>query len=338
VQVPVVDLPLVVAVRGPSKSGKTTLCVELVRTLEAGGVRTGWVKRTHHPLDLPAKASGRVWGAQPSAMLLRAPDRRQLTLPPGSDSAEDLIAAVSHHADVVLLETHRPEPYPAVLLDGSQPAEGEQVVAQWHGVGGGQDLEELATRIRSLLPHDLVAARAIRRAREFHGGRGCPGVVLGARLALAAADALGLALPDTGKRLLVVAETSRCALDALVAVTGCRPGRRTLRVDDQGKLAARFYDLAAPRAVRVAALPGLREKADAAFPALERFEAQRLAYALLPATELFSVRPWPFDLTESDLPGKPHARVECRVCGEEVSDGRHIEDETGFRCRSCAGR
>ncbi|GBD22864.1 Molybdopterin-guanine dinucleotide biosynthesis adapter protein [bacterium HR29] len=334
----VFDLPAVVAIRGASKSGKTSLCARLIPALERAGVRTVWVKRTHHPLDLPDKASGRIWEAAPSAMLLRAPDRRQLTLPPGTDEAADLAHSVAAYADLVLLETHRPEPVPTVLVGATPAAEGEDVLARWDGTSAASELEALVGHLRGLLPPDLTAARAIGVARAFHGGHGCPGIVLGARLALEGGRALGIALPDADKRLILVAETSRCALDAFVAVTGCRPGRRTLRIDDQGKLAARFYDLATRRAVRVAARPGLRAVASSAFPGVEPFEAQRAAYASLPAEELFLLQPWPFDLTEADLPGKPRGRVECRACGEEVTDGLHLEGETGPVCRGCAGR
>lgn len=333
----VIDLPAVVAIRGASKAGKTSLCAQLIPPLEQAGVRTAWVKRTHHRLDLPEKASGRIWDAAPSAMLVRAPDRRQLTLPPGTDGADDLARSVADYADLVLLETHRPEPFPTILIGDAFPAEGEDVLARWDSSATAAELEALAARLRRLLPADLTAARAMRTARAFHGGHGCPGVVLGARLALEGGRALGIPLPDAEKRLLVVAETSRCAFDAFVAVTGCRPGRRTLRIDDQGKLAARFYDLAERRALRVAARPGLRAVASAAFPHAEPFEAQRTAYALLPAEELFLWQPWPFDLTEADPPGKPQRRVECRACGEEVTDGLHLEGEEGPVCRACGG-
>lgn len=333
---PAVDLPVVVAVRGTSKSGKTTLCTQLVAYLQAEGVRTAWAKRSHHPLDVPGKASARIWAEAPAAMAVRSPDRRQLTLPPGPESASNLVALLSPYADVVLFETHSPEPYPTLLVSAESPPARADILGRWRLDDAPEVARELARQIRALLPKDLEAARIVREARNFHGGHGCPGVVLGARLALEAARALELTLPDTEKRLIVVAETERCAVDALIAVTGCRPGRRTLRVDDQGKLAARFYDLATRRAVRVATRPGLRALASELYPHVEPFEAQRGAYAVLPAEALFEVRAWPFDLTEEELPGRPRGRVNCAVCGEEVVDGRHIEREAGAVCRACA--
>lgn len=334
--VPPVDLPVVVAVLGASKSGKTTLCTRLIALLQADGVRTAWAKRSHHALDIPGKASARIWEEAPAAMAIQSPDRRQLTLPPGPTGAASLVALVSPYADLVLFETHSPEPYPTIIVGEEAPPVGTDVLGQWRLDDAAEVFHNLARRIRALLPRDLETARTLREARNFHGGHGCPGIVLGARLALEAARALGVALPDTEKRLIVVAETERCAVDALIAVTGCRPGRRTLRVDNQGKLAARFYDLSTRRAVRVATRPGLRALAAELYPDVEPFEAQRAAYAVLPSEALFEVVRWPFDLSEEDLPGRPRGRVYCALCGEEVIDGRHFEGEAGALCRACA--
>lgn len=334
--VPASEVPLVLCVRGPSRSGKTALCTELIPRLEERGVRVAWAKRTHHGLDLPEKATGRVWTARPSVMAVRAPDRLQLTFPPSTEEASDLVRMVAGSADLVLLETHRPEAYPVLLFAELEPAPGEQVIARWSRSSAAQEADGLAERVASLLPPDLPVARAIRDARAFHGGSGCPGVVLGARLALEGARLLDIELPDREKRLVVVSETSRCALDALQAVTGCRLGRRSLKVDERGKLAARFYDVATGRAVRVATRGGLRALAAEAYPMLERREAQRRAYATLPSETLFQVHPWEFDLGDADLPGAPSVRVACTACGEEVVDGHHVESTTGPLCKGCA--
>src|SRR3990172_5568392 len=107
--------PQVVCVRGPSRSGKTTMCQLLIAALADSGVKAAYLKRTHHLLDLPEKSSGRIWANGPAAMVLRATDRLQITLPPGDGLPGDLLAHVPADADIVLLETHEPEPYPTIL-------------------------------------------------------------------------------------------------------------------------------------------------------------------------------------------------------------------------------
>jgi formylmethanofuran dehydrogenase subunit E len=42
--------------------------------------------------------------------------------------------------------------------------------------------------------------------------------------------------------LLTILETDGCAADGVSAATGCWVGRRTLRVEDFGKVAATFVD------------------------------------------------------------------------------------------------
>ena len=63
----------------------------------------------------------------------------------------------------------------------------------------------------------------------------CPRQVLGVRMALAGAAALGLEIPRKDKRLLVIAETNGCFLDGLEIAAGVSPGRRTLRIEDYAR-------------------------------------------------------------------------------------------------------
>src|SRR5512147_1692459 len=80
----------------------------------------------------------------------------------------------------------------------------------------------------------------------------CPRQVLGARMGLAGARALGLDLPVHYKRLLVILETDGCFADGVEAATGCTVGHRTMRVEDYGKIAATFVDVQTGRAFRLA--------------------------------------------------------------------------------------
>lgn len=328
--------PQVVCVRGPSRSGKTTMCQLLTGALQTKGVKVAYLKRTHHLLDLPEKSSGRIWSQGPAAMVLRATDRLQVTLPSGEGTAKDLLAHVPGDADLVLLETHEPEPYPTILSRLLEPSEDAPVIGSW-------DLETIEAAAASfvpsllaLLPADRELDRQLRVALAFHGGHGCPGVVLGTRLALLAGVTLGIDLPDRQKRLTVAVETGRCAADAVQAVTGCRLGRRTFRVIDHGKLAARFLDTATGRAIRIAARSGTRAIAAERYPGMDSHAAQLRTYLELPPEELFSIAPIDWEPGEFDRPGKPQRRIECASCGEEVIDGRDVPGPDGPLCRLCA--
>lgn len=42
------------------------------------------------------------------------------------------------------------------------------------------------------------------------------------------------------------------------------------------------------------------------------------------------------ELTPSQMPGKPHTSAWCSVCGEKVTDGRHLVRGGKPICISCA--
>lgn len=328
--------PVVVCVRGPSRSGKTFLIEHLVEALTSEGRRVAYLKRTHHPLDLPGKASARVWERKPSAMVLHAPDRLQLSVPAGDASPGSLLAMLPGDVDLVLLETHSPEPYSTILSASLDPAPGEDVIGRWSLDTVRNVAASLVQPLLSLLPADRDLDLALRRAVRLHGGHLCAGLVLGTRLALHGAAALGVEVPDRDKRLIVAVETDRCAVDAVQAVTGCRPGKRTLRLLDYGKLAATFIDQWSGEAVRVATRGDLRARVTDDHAADDRHEAQRLAYLSMPLEELFESRRVRAAVEQFDLPGPPRRRLNCTSCGEEITDGREISTETGPRCRPCA--
>ena len=331
-------LPPILCVRGPSRSGKTSMAVRILESLQNQDIRAGYIKRSHHALDLPEKSSGRIWKAAPSAMLLRTPERTQLNVAVADEALPSLAATLPGGLDLVLVETHSPEPYPTILSALLEPATDEMVVGRWSLDSLEADAQTAAIYAAALAGEDRELQRTVRHAAEFHGGHACAGLVLGARLALHGAALLGIDVPDRSKRLVVVLETDRCAADAVQAVTGCRPGRRTLRFLDYGKLAATFLDTTTGKAVRVAARPDLRSRATAgAHDGEDRHDAQRRAYATWAPGDLFTAIAVDADIDQFDRPGPPARRTSCGQCGEEVSDGREILTDAGIRCRPCAG-
>ena len=175
-------------------------------------------------------------------------------------------------------------------------------------------------------------------AAQDHGHL-CPGQVLGVRMAMLGLRKLGIDEPvQQRKRLLTFVEIDRCATDAVSLVTGCRLGKRSLKLLDYGKLAATFVDLETHRAVRVAARDDARAKARGMFPELADPRQQQLeAYKVMDDADLFAVHWVKVKLKPEDLPGRPRSRVSCEQCGEGVNDGRERRVEGRVLCRSCAG-
>ena len=159
-------------------------------------------------------------------------------------------------------------------------------------------------------------------------------------MAVLGCELVGLPRPTESRDLIVWLEIDRCAADAVQAVTGCRPGKRTLKLLDYGKLAATFYNQRTEAAVRVAARASSRDAANAMFPHAEgkdRYAAQVLVFCVLPVVLLFSSSEVEIVVPESELPGRPGSRLVCAACEEEVNDGREVYREGLALCRPCAG-
>lgn len=166
----------------------------------------------------------------------------------------------------------------------------------------------------------------------------CPRQVLGVRMGLAGSAWLGLTVPQTDKRLLTVVETDGCVIDGLAVATGCRIGRRTMRVLDFGKVAATLVDTQTGRAVRLVPHPDARQRAKAYAPdAQNRWEAYLLGYQRMPAQELLQVRPVVLSVSLEKLLSKEGHCVQCDICGEEIINEREVIRNGQTLCRACAG-
>jgi formylmethanofuran dehydrogenase subunit E len=166
----------------------------------------------------------------------------------------------------------------------------------------------------------------------------CPRQVLGARMALYAAEILGLELPRADKRLLVISETDGCAVDGIIAATACRVGSRTLRILDFGKVAAAFVDTRSGEAIRIVPRREARLLASAyAQGARNHWEAMLNGYQVMPAGELLIVQSVRLDVPLSEVISKPSKQAICEVCGEEIINGRELMRDETILCRTCAG-
>jgi formylmethanofuran dehydrogenase subunit E len=179
----------------------------------------------------------------------------------------------------------------------------------------------------------------------------CPRQVLGVRIGLLAVRLLGFESPPAGKRLFAIVETDGCACDGVSVATGCWVGKRSLRVEDYGKVAASLADRTTGRAVRVwpradaraAALAlagagaaatggdGVEEGRD------ERWRAMLAGYQALPDEALLCHTPVRLGLDLAWQLGAEDMRAACSACGEEIANGRELRHGTAVRCRACAG-
>lgn len=183
-------------------------------------------------------------------------------------------------------------------------------------------------------PPDL---EAILQASARDHSHLCPRQILGARMGLAGLWCLEVPWPLHGKRVLIVAETDGCFLDGLSAATGCTPGHRTLRIEDYGKTAGTFVDTETERAVRIAPALDIRAKAPFHAPkGLPRYQAQLLAYRVMPEEEMFSFQPVVLKASVAAILSKPRIRVACSACGEEILNEREVRQGQRNLCRHCA--
>lgn len=182
--------------------------------------------------------------------------------------------------------------------------------------------------------YDLQAILAVSSTRHSHL---CPRQVLGARIAIAGANALGLRLPRADKRLLIFVETDGCFADGVEVATGCTMGHRTLRLEDYGKIAAVFVDVENERAVRVAPRLDVREHAYAYAPGERRhYFAQLQGYQMMPDDKLLTVQPVVLATPVARIVSRPIVRTNCEVCGEEIINEREVTMGERTFCRGCA--
>lgn len=179
-------------------------------------------------------------------------------------------------------------------------------------------------------------ADAIRVASNFHG-EVCAGIVIGTRATMAGLRELGLSGEPRGtRRLMVFVESDRCMTDAVMALTGCTPGRRTLKVVNAGKMAATFVDQTAGRAVRVRPTSGSRPPKGGP-PSPEEMQARCRQLAEMDEKDLLVVQEVDVPLKPEDSPGLPVSTATCEKCGESVLDRREVLVDGSTLCRSCAG-
>ena len=126
-------------------------------------------------------------------------------------------------------------------------------------------------------------------------------------------ELMGFELNKRHKNLIVFLEIDRCMSDAVQSV------------------AVTFYNMDTGEAIRVSDADAnkqekIRETRD---EMIERFKRT-------PAEELFNVEKVHVELKPSQMPGKPHTSTYCSICGEKITDGRHLNRGGKPVCIPCA--
>ena len=189
---------------------------------------------------------------------------------------------------------------------------------------------------------DCANASPLQTALQISAARHtelCPRQVLGVRMGMLAGALLDLDLPQADKRLLAIVETDGCATDGIAAATGCAVGRRTMRIEDFGKVAATFVNTETERAVRV--MPRLEARALAREYAPEadsRWRAQLIGYQRMPDERLLRWEWVALRTPVREIIARDGVRVLCEVCQEEIINDRQVMRDGVVVCRACAGQ
>ena len=186
------------------------------------------------------------------------------------------------------------------------------------------------------MPSNLYDLLQQSSARHSHL---CPRQVLGVRMGLAGMAALGIEPPAAKQTALIIIETDGCFADGIKVSTGASIGHRTLRVNDFGKVAATFVDVKTERAIRIAPLSDIRERASASLPNEKRhYFAQLEGYQIMPEKEMFSFQEVILHPSLAVLLSKPNMRVNCEYCGEEIMNERQVCINGNTLCLACANQ
>ncbi len=178
-------------------------------------------------------------------------------------------------------------------------------------------------------------------ARRMHGAS-CARLAIGTRMAMAGLKAIGVEDPkgEDRSKVLVFVEIDRCVSDAIMAVTGCRPGTRTMRILDYGKVAATFLNLAEGKAVRVSVgnweSKGRHSRDTKSVPPASPPASRSEPFMSLSDRELFRMEDVDVILRPEDMPGDMVWQTRCQRCGETVMDMKSVNRDGSILCKPCA--
>jgi formylmethanofuran dehydrogenase subunit E len=167
----------------------------------------------------------------------------------------------------------------------------------------------------------------LKKVADFHGHI-CRGILTGTRMALTAMRYLELDPYGANRNIIVYTEIDRCMSDAVMVITGCSPGRRSLKFVDYGKFAMTIINQETGKAVRTS----MKDN----FPRSDNIEEMKKIVAAISDAEMFTLQDVEVNIPKFDLPGFPLKTTVCSACGEQIMDGRDIDQGGIILCRGCA--
>lgn len=166
----------------------------------------------------------------------------------------------------------------------------------------------------------------------------CPRQILGVRMGMLAGDVLGMELPQKRKNLFVFMEADGCGADGVSVATNAWVGRRTMRIEDYGKVAATFVNVRSGQAIRIAPKSDVREQAKAWVPnAKTKWFAYMDAYKEMPDEMMFNVQPVKLRVSLKQIISRANVKAICDGCQEEILNERELFRSGQVLCKSCAG-
>ena len=182
---------------------------------------------------------------------------------------------------------------------------------------GERELQNRKKEVNVSEPQDVTSDPRWERAVQFHGHI-CPGLMIGFRASLYAAELLGVTF-SKDEEIVCIAENDSCSVDAIQSVLGCTIGKGNLLFHMRGKQAFSFYNRNTGRSVRL-----VQKNSD-----VKRTREESFAfYSSCSSEEIFDVKETTITLPEE---AKIFESYECECCGEKtganwirIMDGKKV--------------
>jgi len=191
-----------------------------------------------------------------------------------------------------------------------------------------------------------LSQETIEKTISFHG-HSCPGLSIGIRASELAQRELG-DLPDT--RMVCIAETDMCGVDAVQYLTGCTFGKGNLIHKDYGKMAFTFFDRETKQGFRCLLKSGARGDLSEEISSLHRKIATGVASEAEKTRSDYLRQQMQDQIMSSNLdelfevmePKEAMPRgarilesLVCEACGEETMESRTRRFAGRTLCQPC---
>lgn len=159
----------------------------------------------------------------------------------------------------------------------------------------------------------------------FHG-HSCPGLAIGARIAMDYLEKASLKGRAADEEIVAVVETDACGVDAIQVILGCTAGKGNLWLQKRGKHVFTFYSRASGQGLRYSWKSFVKDDST--------YEAKIEHFLKGAKDELYSVEPARYPMPpEADI----YPSSYCAECGEHTAEPCLRVKEGQIVCLDCAG-